>query len=105
MISLTSSKEKMKCRKVPYVLRYFTPNENRDYESYAHHLLLLFYPFRDESDLKTGIPPSYTNKVAEPGVIDIINTNRALIEPFSDAVDEALIQYGQTEMNISEATE
>ena len=38
-------------------------------------------------------------------MIDIINTTRALIEPFSDAVDEALLQYSQTEMNISEATE
>ena len=105
VISLMSSKEKMKCRKLPSVLQYFTPNKNRDYESYAHHLLLLFYPFQDESDLKVGIPPSYTNKIAEPGVIDIINTNRALIEPFTDAVDEALLQYSQTEMNISEATE
>ena len=28
-----------------------------------------------------------------------------MIQPFSDAVDEALLQYSQTEMNISEATE
>ena len=105
VISLMSSKEKMKCRKLPSVLRYFTTNKNRDCESYAHHLLLLFYTFRDESDLKVGLPPIYTNKIAEPGVIDIINTNRALIGPFSDAVDEALLQYSQTEMNISEATE
>ena len=99
VISLIFSKEKMKCRKLSSVLQYFTPNKNRDYESYAHHLLLLFYPFRDESDLKVGIPPSYTNEIAEPGVIDIINTNRALVEPFSDAVGEALLQYSQTEMN------
>ena len=45
VISLMSSKEKMKCRKLPSVLRYFTTNKNRDCESYAHHLLLLFYPF------------------------------------------------------------
>ena len=38
-------------------------------------------------------------------MIDNINTNRPLIEPFSDAVDAALLQYSQTEMNISEATE
>ena len=42
VISLMSSKEKIKCRKLLSVLRYFTPNKNRDYESYAHHLLLLF---------------------------------------------------------------
>ena len=39
-----------------------------------------------------GVPPSYTNKIAELGMINFINTNRALIEPFSDAVDEALLQ-------------
>ena len=105
VISFMPSKEKMKCRKLPSILRYFTPNKNRDYESYAHHLLLLFYPFWDESDLKVGLPPSYTNKTAEPGVIDIININRALIEPFSDAVDEALFQYSQTEMNNGKAME
>ena len=105
VIPLMSSKKKMKCRKLPSVLRYFTPNKNQDYESYADHLLLLFYPFGDESDLKVGIPPSYTNNIAEPGVIDIINTNRALIEPFSDAVDEALLQYSQREMNNGEAME
>ena len=38
-------------------------------------------------------------------MIDIININRALIEPFSDAVDEALLQYSQLEMNNGEAME
>ena len=38
-------------------------------------------------------------------MIGIINTNIALIEPFSDAVDEALLQYSQTEMNNGEAME
>ena len=95
----------MKCRKVACVLQYLTPNKKRDYESYAHHLLLLVYPFRDESDLRVGVPPSYTNKIANSGEIDITNTNRVLIELFSDVVDEALFQYGQTVMNKSEATE
>ena len=53
-----SSKEKMKCRKLLSVLRYFISNKNRDYESYAHHLLLHFYPSRDESHLKVVILPS-----------------------------------------------
>ena len=38
-------------------------------------------------------------------MIDIINTNRALTEPFCDAVHEALLQYSQTVLNNSEATE
>ena len=62
-------------------------------------------PFRDESDLNVGIQPSYTNKIAEPGVTDVINTNKVLIEPFSNTVDEALLEYSQTEMNNGEAIE
>ena len=64
-----------------------------------------FYIFRDEADSKVGIPLSYTNKTAEPGVIGISNTNIALTEPYSDDVDEAWLQYSQTEMNNSEAKE
>ena len=46
VISLMSSPDKLKCRKVPSVLKYFKPNKNRNCEVYAHHLLILFYPFR-----------------------------------------------------------
>ena len=38
-------------------------------------------------------------------MIDIINTNRTLVEQFSDAVDESLLQDSETEMNNNEATE
>ena len=38
-------------------------------------------------------------------MIDIINTNRALKEPFVDAADEELLQYSQTEMNNGKAME
>ena len=38
-------------------------------------------------------------------MIDIVNTNRAFIEPFSDAADEAMLQYSQTEMKHCEAME
>ena len=38
-------------------------------------------------------------------MIGISNTNIALTEPYSDDVDEAWLQYSQTEMNNSEATE
>ena len=90
-------------QKTAFCFTILYSKKNRDYESYAHHMFVLFYPFRDESDLKVGVSPSYTNKTAEPGVINIINTKRALIEPFTDAVDEALPQYSQREMNNGEA--
>ena len=41
-IPLMSSKEKLKCRKVPAILRFHSPNKDKDFELYAHHLLFLF---------------------------------------------------------------
>ena len=92
-ILTTSSKEKLKCPKVNLVLRYNLPNRHKEPEAYAHHLLFMFYPFRVESELKSGEPPSYFAKLNEPGVIDIINFNKALTEPFSDLVDEAFLHF------------
>ena len=86
-----SSKGKLKCRKVSLVLRFFTPNKNREYENNARYLLLLLFPFRNEVDLKVSMPPSYTDKIAEPDITDIINRNRAMVAPFSEIIDEALL--------------
>ena len=93
IIPLTNSKEKLKCRKVELVLRYHVPNRHRDPEAYAHHLLFMFYPFRVESELKSGDPLSYQSKLNEPGVIDIINHNKCAVEPFGDLVDDAFIRF------------
>ena len=45
VIPLMSSLKKLKCRKFLSVLRYFTQNKNRNYEAFAHHLLILVYSF------------------------------------------------------------
>ena len=92
-IPLMSSKQKLKCRAVPAVLRFHTPNKDKNFEFYSHHLLFLFYPFREEQQLKVGNPATYANKISQPGVLDIINRNKAHIEPYSDVVDDALAQY------------
>ena len=47
-----SSKKKLKCRAVPAVLRFHTPNKDKNFEIYAHHVLFSFYPFRNEEELK-----------------------------------------------------
>ena len=73
------------------VLRYQQRSPTKHIEKYAHHLLFSFYPFRDEEQLKS--PPfigSYVMKLQEPGVMDIINRNRSVMEPFSETVEEAL---------------
>ena len=44
-IPLMSSKEKLKCRKVKAVLRYYQPNPNKAFETYAYHFLFSFYHF------------------------------------------------------------
>ena len=54
-------------------------------------MLFSFYPFRDEAYLKS--PPmtgTYVVKLQEPGVMDIINRNKATVEPFGEVVDQAL---------------
>ena len=75
----------------PFCLRYFTPNKNRNYEFYANHLLILFYPFRTESNLKSD--NSYTKKFTAFDLIYIVNGNRSIIELYCELVDEALIRY------------
>ena len=91
VISLMSSPEKLKCRNVSSVLRYFTPSKNRNYIVYAHHLLILFYTFLTESGLKSD--NIYNNKLAAPDVMEILNRNRSFIEPYCELVDEALLRY------------
>ena len=57
------SGETMRCRKVGRILRYHEPNEFLFPEKFAHHLMLLFFPFRDEKQFLSGCPPLYQNKL------------------------------------------
>ena len=93
VIPLMSSKEKLKCRQTEVVLRYHVPNKDMYSEKYAHHLLFLFYPFRNETALKSGEPPTYKNKLCETGVIDVINHNKSFIEPYAELVDIAFARF------------
>ena len=62
ILPFMSSKEKLHCRKVPFVLRYHVPNKYKYPEQHAHHLLSLFYPFQDESTLLSECGGIYTSK-------------------------------------------
>ena len=96
IIPLMSSEEKLECRKVRTILRYYVPNVNKHAEQYAHHLLFSLYPFRNEEYLKS--PPyigTYLAKLQEPGVLDTINRNRQIMEPFSSLVNEALLNLSE----------
>ena len=91
VILLMIFKEKLHCRKVKADLRYRQSSPTKHIEQYLHQMLFSFYPFRDKEQLKS--PPfmgSYVMKLQEPGVMDIINRNRSVMEPFSEIVEEAL---------------
>ena len=91
VVLLMAFKEKLHLRKVKAVLRYHQPSPTKHIEQYAHHLLFSFYLFGDEEQLKS--PPftgSYVMKLQEPGVMDIVNRNRFVTEPFIEIVEEAL---------------
>ena len=53
----------------------------------------MFYPFRDEFKLKLGQPPSYSSKLNEPGVLNMVNYNKSLVEPYSDLIDATFLNY------------
>ena len=94
-----NGKEVMKCRKVKAVIRYHTPNKTKEPERYFHHLLMLYYPWRNESELMAA-DQSYTSKFYEPNVQDVVESNRSVFEPDADAVTEALENLRNNQGNI-----
>ena len=50
-IRLMNTNEVMKCRKVKAVIRYHKSNKTKEPELYFHHLLMLYFPWRDETSL------------------------------------------------------
>ena len=92
-IRLMSSRDKLKCKRVKSVLRYHVPNQHNHPEKYAHHMLFMFYPFRNESDLCAGESGTYMKTLCDPAVIDIVNENKLKFEPFAELVDAALTDY------------
>ena len=86
-------------RKCKLVLRYFIPNQTRYPEKYAYSLLILFYPFRHESELlDLG---SYARKLSIPSVLETVNKNRSVFEPNSELIDSCLSKIQNQEYNES----
>ena len=92
-VPLMSSKERLKLRKTKSVLRYHVPSKEKKPEHYAHHLLFMFYPFRNEEELKATPSGTYTEKLSSPEIVEVVNRNRAILEPLADAVDEAMYNF------------
>ena len=92
-VLVLSSGERLHYHKVELVLRYHVPNKFKDPEGCAHHLLFMFYPFRDESELMVGQISSYSSKLSELGVLEIVNNNKRLVESYSDSVNSAFLNF------------
>ena len=63
VIPLMSSKDKLQCRKVPFVLRYHVLSKEIYPKKHSYHLLHLFYIFRDEMRLKGKYQPLLNFKI------------------------------------------
>ena len=79
-------------------LQYYVPNKENKPEEYTDHMLFMYYSFRDKKELLSGNPPTYTCKLSEPGVIDLVNqlvdnTFRRL----SSDIDNIMDPYDQQE--------
>ena len=88
-IRLMNTNELMKCRKVKAVIRYHKPNKTKEPELNFHHLLILYFPWRDERSL-FGSDQRYASKLCEHNVQAVVERNRKNFEPDADAVTEAL---------------
>ena len=102
-IPLMNSKYKLRCRKVKAVLRYYVPNRHKYPKKYAHHLLFMFHPFRNEDDLKSTVLGSYNEKLQEPGILEVVNRNKLIFEPHGDLVDTALLNLRTDLLHNSDA--
>ena len=51
-------------------------------------MLFIYYPFRNDKELKSNNPSTYRSKLEEPGVLDVLNKNYLLVEPFPTIADE-----------------
>ena len=79
----------MKCRKVKAVIRFHKPGKTTDPEKYFHHVLMLYFPWREESDL-IGPEGTYASKLHDPLVRQTVNRNQTSFEPYREAVEEVL---------------
>ena len=89
----------MKCRKVRAVIRYHTPNKAKEPEKYFHHLLILYHPWRQQTEL-LGEEKTYMSKFNVSDVQTIVQRNRNIFED-SEAVIEALESLRKSKIRTS----
>ena len=77
----------MKKRKVPAIVRFHKFSETNELEKCAHHSLMLYFPWRKESDL-LGNDGRYSSKLGQ-FVKETIARNRLFLEPYCEEVETA----------------
>ena len=88
-IKLNNGQETMKRRKIKAVIRFHTPSRAKEPEKFYHHLLMLYFPWRKETDLLAD-DHSYLTKFEESEVFSKVEANRRTFEPNAEAIDIAL---------------
>ena len=73
-----------RCRKVRWIRRYHVLNKLLFPPKFAHHVLILFYPFSNEKKLVSGFAPMYRKKLLEKRVQDVININEMKFQSYGD---------------------
>ena len=68
-------------------------------EKIAHHVLLVFFLFRDEKQLVSGCPPLHQNKLQEVAVQDVVNRNKIKFKPYDDLVNQVFSQFNENSIN------
>ena len=85
----------MRCRKVRPIFWYDMPNKLSAWVKFAHYVLLLFYPFRDEKELLSGFSTLHQNKHGGQRVQVVVNMNKIKFESYVDLVDQAFSQFNE----------
>lgn len=65
----------------------------------------MFYPFRNEGKLLNENSGTYTEKLLEAGILDIINRNKRICEPFGELVEEAMLNFHTNVENLDSFAE
>ena len=89
----------MHYRKVQRILQYNKPNKLLSPEKFAHDVMLLFFPFRDEKQLLSAYPPMHQTKLQEQGVQDVVNRDKMKFVPSCDLYYQAFSQFNESSIN------
>ena len=87
-INLISFKEVIKKRKVRAIVRFHKFSETKEPEKCAHHSLMLYFPWRKESDV-LGNDGRYSSKLGDQFVKKTVARNRLFLEPCCEEAETA----------------